>query len=329
MIVKSICVTIFLFITYSFLVLLKPIYWQTSQHQWQDNVIKAQRYLYSDSDTMDNVIIGSSLSCRLKMDQLPTMYNLSMGGLSPLDGLYIIMKKEKLPKNIFIEMNIMSRKENKDFISTFKSPVIISARKLIPSLRDENQPVAIFGKIIVCSIHAVGSRITSLVSPFAIRLKHLLGIKTHQVTTSNTNTIRAKSEEDELFNKMLSIQFKDYSHYPDSHNLTENFIRLKEYVHALKSKGVSVTFFEMPVDYKLYNLPYAITIRNYFYQYFPSTEYQYITIPDCTEYKTTDGAHLNDEGASKYTSYFKMKAFHYTGKPIYNTQDTHQCSTQH
>ncbi|HLZ16795.1 MAG TPA: hypothetical protein VKQ08_07135 [Cyclobacteriaceae bacterium] len=44
----------------------------SSQHQWQDNLIKAQEYIYGERDTTGDIIVGSSLSCRLAMDSLPS-----------------------------------------------------------------------------------------------------------------------------------------------------------------------------------------------------------------------------------------------------------------
>jgi hypothetical protein len=147
MIKKTIYYALSLFLAYTIMIWFKPD-WDTSQHQWQDNLIKAQQYIYENNDSMQNVIAGSSLSTRLAMEKLPYMYNLSMGGQSIFDCLYIIAHKDILPKNVFIEMNFVFRKESNDFLSSFNSPVIMYSRKMIPSLRDENQPVGIAGKFI-------------------------------------------------------------------------------------------------------------------------------------------------------------------------------------
>ena len=137
MIKRTIIIFFVLLIMYSFLVEAFNPNWNTAQHQWQSNIIKAQRYLYEDSECMQNVIIGTSLSNRLSMDHLPIMYNMTFDGLYIYDGLYVLTKKKVLPKKVFIEMNYVYSSENKEFIASIGSPAIIYARGVCPMLRDQ------------------------------------------------------------------------------------------------------------------------------------------------------------------------------------------------
>jgi hypothetical protein len=79
----------------------------------------------------------------------------------------------------------------------------------------------------------------------------------------------------------------------------------------LKSKGVNIVFFEMPLNPSLVELALSRSVRKRFYDFFPENENNYIKVPDCSGYITTDGLHLNDKEAALYTAYFKEAAKKY------------------
>lgn len=290
MIKKSILTFLLLFCVYSiFTIWISPKWWHASQHQWQDNTIKAQNYLYDDTSNFKNIIVGSSLSCRLIMDSLPGVYNLSFAGQTIFDGLEIITHKTKFPKNIFIEMNVLLREQTTEFTSNLNSPFLFYPRKVLPSLRFDKQPIAITG-------HFISNRITN---PFLKKLKRDLHLTEQKRVPSDSST--------SLFSKMLTMQLKSYSELPDERILNMRFITLKKYTDQLEKLGLNVIFFEIPVNYLLNDLPKAKTIRECFYLHYPASSYTYIPIDRFTKYETTDGVHLKREEALEYTRYFRLK----------------------
>jgi hypothetical protein len=289
MIKRTIIVAILLFITYSiFVISFAPRWWNASQHQWQDNVIKAQKFIYNDKDAYNNVIVGSSLSCRLVIDSIPQTYNLSFGGQSIFDGLKILTHVEKLPKIVFVEMNEVLRAEDKKFTSSLFSSMLYYPKKKLLSLREDKQPLGIIGAKI--SYRLIGLSIIHLKSFF-----HL-----SQDSMSNNNGT-------DLFSKLLQLQFEGYSKLPSQLLIDESFNNLKKYVAELEKKDINVVFFELPINSKLVNTPRANIIRKTFYDYFPKKEYNYIPLPDSTQYITTDGIHLGGNEALQYTLFFKTK----------------------
>ncbi len=263
-----------------------------SQHQWQSNIITAQKYMYDDMDSYSNVIIGSSLSNRLVIDSLPKTYNLSFSGQSIYDGLDILSHKTNLPKNIFIEMNIALRAKDENFASAVFSPILYYPRKMLPSLRDGKQPIGILGGI-------TSSIITR---PFIEGLKNIFQL--NEESTTNVN-------KKELFSKMLLLEIKNYSQCPSQKTINGSFDSLDKLVSQLENRGVNIVFFEIPVNSKLNNLPRAKTIRTAFYNNFPSSTYTYISMPDSLKFETTDGLHLNEDEALKYTMYLRSKLSKY------------------
>jgi hypothetical protein len=280
MIKKALTVGLILFITYSvFLLWLAPVGWRASQHQWQQNAIKAQEFIYSEGG-FESVIVGSSLSCRLFADSLKGSYNLSFQGQGVFDGLRLIPYKQPVPKYVLIEMNVVMREENVDFTNSLTSPILFSLRKYIPALQQGCQPIAVAGKYISKSIS--------------------------QVQSKRDGNLHSAA----LFDEMLSIHAEDYRSVPELLDFERTFAALKHHVSKLEAGGSTIIFFEMPVDERLHHLPRPNSIRNYFYRNFPANKYKYI-IPDRWNFVTTDGIHLRADEAQRFTNYLKQKIYEF------------------
>jgi hypothetical protein len=281
MIKKSIITALFLFVLYSLLIFVVAPNKGVSQHQFQENIIKAEHYLFSDS-IQKNVIIGSSLSCRLIMDSLPEFYNLSFKGKGIFDGLNVIQQKEVIPETVFIEMNIPLRNADKELLSSLNNPFLRTGKRLLLSLREDKQPLAAIG-------HLVNGKV---VLP-AVKLMK-----------ANMNEGPGGKANQGLFNQLLKAQIENYNKVPKQKELEEAFIKLQSNVRILQEKGVRVVFFEVPVNKQLCSLPLAEIIRKEFLKRFPNNKYDYVPVPDCGYYKTSDGVHLTPDEAARYTAYF-------------------------
>ncbi|MDB5280365.1 MAG: hypothetical protein JWR61_5320 [Ferruginibacter sp.] len=293
MIKRIFVIAIALFIFYSvFVRFIAPVWWSASQHQWQANTINAEKFVFSDTNYYENVLVGSSLTTKLIRDSFPSTYSLSFGGLSIYDGLSILTHKTRLPKNIFVEMNVALHEESKDFTDALNSPIHYYSKSAFVSLRADKQPIGILGTL-------VNSSFTErMVMKFKYRF-HL--------TPINSEVVNGGNSSDGLFAKMLEMQVDKYSKLPDTKFVNECFSNLKSYVNELEKKGVNFVFYEMPVAEELNNLPRAKLVRQTFYMNFPASKYEYIPIPDSGKFETSDGLHLNKDGALKYTIYLKSK----------------------
>ena len=300
MIKKSIFIFFILFIAYTiFIIANKQL--SASHNNWQDNIVKAQNYIYDESDTINNVIIGSSLSCHIIMDSLDDFFDLSFAGRSIINGLNVIKYKKKLPGNIYIEMNFALRGESIEFNKALYAPIPFTIKKYVVSLRDSKQPVSLLAKYFMPQkmdwfINSI-RRITDCIAFKIMREKYI------------TNELKRENDEkninNEILKKLLKVQIESYNLTPSNNLLYKQFSLLSKYVEYLKKNNVNVCFYEMPVNPELINLPFAKTTRNEFYKIFPKEKYNYIELPDCSDYVTTDGVHLTQSEAAKYTSYLK------------------------
>lgn len=262
-----------------------------SEHQWQDNQIKAQQYLYSNTDSIKNIIVGSSLADRLILGYLPNTYNLSMGGLGIFDGLETIKKKGIYPKTVFIEMNKVDRKPSVDFTTSLNNPVMTFLRKYFISIRDGKQPM---GFIAI----PYGEKVTAYGVYIVQTTVHTIAGK---VVTQRKNTV----EEIDMVAKILPRLKEEESQVPNASNLEKDILKLKYYVDILERNHVTVVFFEMPIQHELCGLNKPTAIRNQFYKTFSRDAYHYIDMPNCNDYSTTDGLHLDKPSAEKYSFFFR------------------------
>src|SRR6202012_2438851 len=142
MVIKTLLFFVFLFVAYTALLMVAKKDFSAPQYQYQENIIKADKYIYQ-AKVPKNVIIGTSLSAEIVADSLPGFYNMAMAGMSMLEGYDIIIKRKTLPKTVFIESNLYYHTEREDFKETFNSKIVSFFRGKLISLRDENQPVGV------------------------------------------------------------------------------------------------------------------------------------------------------------------------------------------
>ncbi|HCW06553.1 MAG TPA: hypothetical protein DGG95_04215 [Cytophagales bacterium] len=297
MIKKSIFVFLFLFAGYSIYISSRPTL-SSSQHFWQANMIKAQKFIYDESDTFSHVIVGSSLAALLVKDSLPSFYNLSFGGTGPFNGLSIIKRKDKAPKNVFIEMNTVLIEERKEFTNSIYSFVPYIMRKYFLSLRADKQPIPLY----IDHSDAVRRKIASLC--IRCKIESVLNRKIFDSNPAMRTNESANSKE--AFDLMLANQIESYSMKPDSLLMKQQMTLVLEYVSYLRSRGSRVWFFEMPINSELVNLPQSKLLRDEIHRNFPSSVVTYID-QDTTSYTTTDGLHLNLAEAIRYTHHFNSK----------------------
>ncbi|MEP0265533.1 hypothetical protein [Dokdonia sp.] len=288
MIKKTILTSIVLFSIWSIILYAYPNL-SVSQHQWQDNYIRAEKYLYA-SDEIENVIIGSSLSTRIIMDSLPTFYNLSFGGQSTFDGLKVITTKANSPNNVFIEINVLYKEENKTFTRSLTSQVPYMTKKKFLAFRSDKQPLAIFGDRII--------------QPFASRVHRLIR-KGYYKTFDNSISFN-KSSDSSLFEKMKALQVERNTQLLSNEKITLLIDNLRFAVRNLEKKNINVIFFEMPVNIEIHNLSKPNQIRSLIQKSFPN--HIFIAAPrDLEKYKTSDGIHLPRDEAALYTDYLKKE----------------------
>jgi hypothetical protein len=92
-----------------------------SQPTESDGEAASALIAYRNETTPDSVLVGTSLTYRLKEQLFLPMHikNLAIPGRSILTGLEIVASYPKLPARIFVEINVMTWSIDKDFVKKF------------------------------------------------------------------------------------------------------------------------------------------------------------------------------------------------------------------
>lgn len=267
--------------------------YSASQNQNQDNLVKAQQYMYNDF-VPENVIVGTSLSCHIHTESLKNFYNLAFNGSSIYDGLNVILNGNKLPQNVFIESNLYLNDKSDLLYSQLFDVYPFYTSKFLPILRVVNQPI---GKLISC-MNPLGDRIVEKHNLFMKR------VHDYFYNISNLLSVHQKTKVS-LFDKMINVQFHNFSNLPSKSVLNNKLKELELIVNVLKSKHINVFFFEMPINYKLMKTKRVQYLREKLHAKFISRVI--FTVDDTACYKTSDGVHLNELESNQYSLFFKNK----------------------
>ena len=276
---KTLIVATALFAVYALVIPRVLPKWNTWQSQQQSNTILAQRYLYDDVK-YETLNISSTLSNRLDRDTLPaTIANLGFGGLGITDGLHIVERRGYAPPVVAIEMNVAFKQPDKSFHTSVLTPVFYWMRKYVAVTRDEYQPIGV--------------------------LKGWASARSEAKKKAFGKAPLAVAEHDAIFDKMLDLQREQRGKSPDAAALDEVMKEVKRLADALENKGTRIVLFEMPIHPDLAGMAEPVAIRATFSKYFPQDRYRWITSPDARGFNTTDGLHLDEESAARYTAYLR------------------------
>lgn len=294
MVKKTIFIFSLLLISYTILIVYNPSI-SSSQNQNQDNIIKGQNYLYNNNEKeIKNVIVGTSLSCHINTNQIPKTYNLAFNGSSIYDGLNILIHKENVPKYVFIETNFIIIDMSQDLKEQLFNTYPFYSAKYLIALRQDKQPVP----NMISKLSNIGDKIVIKHNEFMKKVVYKLNNHTVKIKVkSNTN--------DNIFNKMLSLQKKEYGKLNVKIKLHHKLDELTHYIAILRKKGAQIILFEMPINKELTFSKYALQIRNSIYNRFKQKS-DIICFTDLN-YETSDGLHLTGIESNEFTEIFKKK----------------------
>jgi hypothetical protein len=282
MIRKSIITCICCFLVYNLFLFFSREDKKTGQYQYQENIIKAEHYVFS-SHPFKRVMAGTSLSDKMLIDSLPGMYSLSLPGLHPVDGLHLIESGRYYPDTVFIETNFIFSPEDKVFTGHFDSKVKNVLKKGLPALREANQPVGI-ARYYISSFFQKGKK------------------------GSNGKVLKNEINIPEsVFSRLLRGKQEAYQ-VIDTAAVDSGLNVIAQRVNVLIARGCKVCFFEMPISPELEELPMPVYVRQSVEKRFNGmANVGFIRLPASRDYKTLDGIHLNEYGAREYTRYFKSE----------------------
>ncbi len=267
MIKKSILICISLFLLYNYIFV--PIFIRddspVAQSQWQENIIKAQDYLYLPVNS-NAIIVGSSLSADLKDS---TWYNLSFLGGSLFTGLELIKLKRNYPKVILIETNVIYRGIDSEITSTINQSPFNKLKYIFPAFLEKGQPIKYLGALLYSCVEK---------NPYIIHTE----------------------PDSSLFNKYLKLQVEANSTLTNKVTIDRNITLLRSYLKFFDEHHVKIFLVEMPIHSTLFQTINESYRRKELFKAFPISGYNWIIPNSLSNYQTTDGVHLSEKSVKEF-----------------------------
>jgi hypothetical protein len=267
------------------------------QRKIKTNYIQAEKYLFEELSDNPLTLVGTSLTARLPMEQLPGFNNLAFGGLSIYDGLEIVIKGDSKPKILFVEINFFTKNASKEFLSSLFQPISFSLKKYIPLFRSDKQPLGILAQE---AIYLLKKR-NKKVSFEEAGNKTFDNVTIPLLTKKDSMHLKSKTPPNEIvFNDFV----KEYAKKTENELINERLTNLKRKIDTLSKMGVEVIFFEMPINSELIASELYAHNMIEFRKVFPAQLYRYIPTKQWG-FQTTDGIHLNKKEADTFTFYLQ------------------------
>jgi hypothetical protein len=255
------------------------------------NRVIAERYV--DGIAPRAVIVGSSLVFRLAADYMrgdylgPGIFNLGLAGDSSLTGAEIVLRRETLPALVFVEMNVLERPYNEQFVTKVFEQPWRTVRCLAPGLRFENRPIDV---AISLTSNALKRVLDNVDRPRA------QGVSSNEEGHTEPGSSVALSPGERAVDKRLVS------------NVQMGLDRLVRQVDALRERNVEVILMHFPVD------PAVDARADERYKQvesearFPRDRYEWLDFRSIGAYQTDDGVHLTVASAREVSTYLRRIA---------------------
>ena len=274
MVRKAVFTTLLLLLLYSlFIYAFQGKIHRTGLTVQQNNIVKAEEFLYENGQKADTIVVGSSMSNRLLFDSLPGhYYNLALEGLSSADGLGLIVRAKHRPRLVLIETNSMDRLPDTAFSEALTKPALSVIRKYMPLTRLKYQPVGVVKALI------------------------------RDWSAEKRSTVETESIDTSFVSKLIQARLIDMNRIPPENEMQAKIDVSAAYIKSLQASGTQVIFFEMPTDPRVRNTILSGRVRKLVGSTFPESAYPYVQFP-ADFYQTTDGVHLPWSECARYTRY--------------------------
>ena len=305
-IIRSLVTTLFLLSIYHILVVTKIVKPLNGLHQWENNLIRVQRYAYHNSSNLNIVLVGSSLT-----ENIPTSYidshviNLGMGGGCAQTGIEAVRRKSSKPAILLIEINeTIAIKTDTQMIDSIYNPFLYSIRLYSPMLRQEYQPA------------------TNFIPRFVPLLNKLLEANgVTNKTNKQRNSKPVVNVDSNLTDKLISQEVeanKNPLSEKEESVLREQAEIIRSQISQIRKNGVRVILFNVPGEGRIQNTVKQKQVRGLLGELFSINDFEWLPEPPLRQWATYDGIHLVNSDAKDYAIFIRnqllpKKAHH---KPI-------------
>jgi len=258
--------------------------------QRQNNIVRAQRYVYQDDSDLKMVIVGSSLAANINEKYIGEgVKNIGFGAGASKTGLEIVKRSKSKPQIVLVEINDVNflRKIDADLLDTLYHPIFYWMRKYLPMLREEYRPVSVF-------INCFKSR--SQQNQERMSREELDSLETRNVTPK----LSQKAIQKEVDKESKPVSEKDAKTIKQEADLIRNQI-----AEIQKNTGAKVVLFDVPRESRVNAALRMKQVGELAKKLFPPDRFEWLPPPKEREWRTNDGTHLIRSDARDFAEFLR------------------------
>jgi len=258
--------------------------------QRQDNMVKAQRYVYQDDSDLKMVILGTSLAANINEKHIGEgVQSIALGGGSTKTGLEIVKRSKSKPQIVLVEINNIAllRAIDGKLVDYLYNPILYWMRQYLPMLREEYRPVSVFISCIKRRSQPNYERMSR---------EELDSLESRNITPEFSQG--AIEREVDIASKPLSE--KDAETMKQEADLMRNQI-----AEIKKNTGAKVVLFDIPRDSRVNATLSMKQVRELAKKLFPPDRFEWLPPPKEREWRTNDGTHLIRSDARDFAEFLR------------------------
>jgi len=258
--------------------------------QRQNNIVRAQRYVYQDDSDVKMVIVGSSLAANLNEKYIGEgVKNIAFGAGASKTGLEIVKRSKSKPQIVLVEMNDVDflRKIDADLLDSLYHPIFYWLRQYLPMLREEYRPVSVF------------------INYFKSRLQQNL----ERMSREELDSLESRNFTPKLSQKAIQTAVDNESK-PLSEKAAETIkqeadLMRNQIAEIKKNTGAKVVLFDIPRESRVNATLRMKQVRELEKKLFPSDRFEWLPFPVDREWRTNDGTHLIRSDARDFADFLR------------------------
>lgn len=259
--------------------------------QRQNNIVRAQRYIYQDDSDVKMVIVGSSLATNLNEKHIgESVKSIAFGAGTSKTGLEIIKRSKTKPQIVLVEINDnnLLRQLDSELIDSLYHPIFYWMRQYLPMLREEYRPISVF------------------INSFRSRLyQNLEGMSREQL-----DSLESRNITPELSQKAIQAAVNRISK-PFSEKEAETMkqaadLMRNQIAEIKKNTGAKVVLFDIPRESRVDAGLRIKEVREVWAKkQFPPDRFEWLPPPKKREWRTNDGTHLIRSDARDFAEFLR------------------------
>ncbi|MFS8118654.1 MAG: hypothetical protein ACMG55_09205 [Microcoleus sp.] len=257
----------------------------------QNNIAKAQRYVYQDDSDLKMVIVGSSLAANLKMKDIGNgVRSIALGGGASQTGLEIVKRSNSKPPIVLVEINdTIIRKIDAELVDTLYHPIFYGLRQYLPMMREEYRPISVF------------------VDSFKSRSKQNMKLMTREELDSLEGRNLTPELSQKAIETTVEIQSKPLSEQDAKNMKLEADLIKNQIAEIQRNSGAKVVLFDIPLESRVNATLRIKQVRELTKKLFPPDRFEWLPPPKEREWRTNDGIHLIRSDARDFAESLRDK----------------------